>query len=546
MEFVIPLYIAPMFDNGTTVVIDPQWVALAETAQTGATVFGILNPASGPGTVRDESYPDVIDYVNDAGAKLLCYLATTFGNKTTADVEAEITAYMDLYPGACSGIFFDEAPYLLENGFKEIYEAHNAFAHATLDAADEEARVVFNTGQLPDEQYFAFSPPAEVLGYENYFKTVRQLGVPQTSDVSTPPQNMLFLHSATELAEHPELIQPFVNKVYCKGWGTVYVTDDLFDVNPFDNPPTFWPAFIAAAKNIPTLESCGDGALKVLAPLLGTDASDTAAVIAAADPGDYGDRIMVAMNVEITDTAESTDRAAAVRDAGAKVLCYIESDRYANDLAVLEEVVETYTFFPLNEICGGFFFGAFNIMLAIEDAAGLQSLYLKTQKTFLQPTVVFSPEVQDTVMDDFDDSFSFSFDCDYEYDGKKRRSLHDWSSGTGFVFPWEDVLVETDLVALAESLAMGLASGSTTGKIIVAEVIDASATIPDAIEPTENTAAIIINSAEAPEDVMFELFTKNWEYGYVTDFSDFESLATQWSAVVAAASDTESFVTPVV
>lgn len=45
---------------------------------------------------------------------------------------------------------------------------------------------------------------------------------------------------------------------------------------------------------------------------------------------------------------------------------------------------------------------------------------------------------------------------------------------------------------------------------------------------------------------MFELFTKNWEYGYVTDFSDFESLATQWSAVVAAASDTESFVTPVV
>lgn len=35
----------------------------------------------------------------------------------------------------------------------------------------QEARVVFNTGQAPDEQYFAFSPPAEVLGYENYYKT---------------------------------------------------------------------------------------------------------------------------------------------------------------------------------------------------------------------------------------------------------------------------------------------------------------------------------------------------------------------------------------
>lgn len=60
------------------------------------------------------------------------------------------------------------------------------------------------------------------------------------------------------------------------------------------------------------------------------------------------------------------------------MLCYIESDKYGNDLSVLEDVVEEYTFFPLNEICGGFFFGAFNIMLAIEDMPGIQSLYLKT------------------------------------------------------------------------------------------------------------------------------------------------------------------------
>lgn len=76
---------------------------------------------------------------------------------------------------------------------------------------------------------------------------------------------------ATPKSRRKQLIQPFVNKVYCKGWGTVYVTDDLFDVNPFDNPPTFWHDFIAAAQNIPTADSCGDGALKVLAPLLGTD-----------------------------------------------------------------------------------------------------------------------------------------------------------------------------------------------------------------------------------------------------------------------------------
>ena len=69
-----------------------------------------------------------------------------------------------------------------------------------------------------------------------------------------------------------QLIQPFVDKAYCKGWGTLYVTDDLFDEGqPWDNPPTFWTAFIEAAKNIPTPESCGAGGLKVLTPLLGSD-----------------------------------------------------------------------------------------------------------------------------------------------------------------------------------------------------------------------------------------------------------------------------------
>lgn len=65
-----------------------------------------------------------------------------------------------------------------------------------------------------------------------------------------------------------------MDKAYCKGWGTMYVTDDLFvgeGANPWDNPPTFWAAFLEAAKNIPTPESCGEGGLKVLAPLLGTD-----------------------------------------------------------------------------------------------------------------------------------------------------------------------------------------------------------------------------------------------------------------------------------
>lgn len=70
--------------------------------------------------------------------------------------------------------------------------------------------------------------------------------------------------------------------------------------------------------------TCTAVAMLYLLPLLQPSlviqiATDTDAIIASADPGDYGDRITVAMNIEITADAESTTRAAAVRDAGAKV-----------------------------------------------------------------------------------------------------------------------------------------------------------------------------------------------------------------------------------
>lgn len=38
------------------------------------------------------------------------------------------------------------------------------------------------------------------------------------------------------------------------------------------------------------------------------------------------------------------------------------------------------------------------------------------------------------------------------------------------------------------------------------------------------------------------MFAKEYGYGYVTQFYDYEALATQWAAVVNAAADTETFV----
>lgn len=78
-----------------------------------------------------------------------------------------------------------------------------------------------------------------------------------------------------------QLIQPFVDKAYCKGWGTIYVTDDAFEGgNPWDDPPTFWDLLVEATMNIPSVDSCNLDGLKVLAPLLGSNIDGELLIVA--------------------------------------------------------------------------------------------------------------------------------------------------------------------------------------------------------------------------------------------------------------------------
>lgn len=116
------------------------------------------------------------------------------------------------------------------------------------------------------------------------------------------------------------------------------------------------------------------------------------------------------------------------------------------------------------------------------------------QKTFLQATVVFAPEVQDTS----DDDFSFGFSYSYELDMDDGEFSDDWVTAADLYLPWADVMTETDLAALAESLAIGLDAGSTTGDIIVAETVDVSA-ISAATGPSQHAAAMVVNYDGAPE-----------------------------------------------
>jgi hypothetical protein len=103
----------------------------------------ILNPSSGPGTVADGNYAGAIKRFKAAGATVLGYVSTAYGGplnpgqttditRTQAAVQADVSAWLSLYPSPpIDGIFFDEMPYDYgtSNVLVNLYIGYTNYCH---------------------------------------------------------------------------------------------------------------------------------------------------------------------------------------------------------------------------------------------------------------------------------------------------------------------------------------------------------------------------------------------------------------------------------
>lgn len=105
----------------------------------------VINPASGPGPDARASYGRAVWAAQDAGARVLGYVPTSYGSRPVADVRADIDRYMSWY--GVDGIFFDEAsPSAAQLPY---YDALSRGIHAS-----GERLVVLNPGVVPAGGYF--------------------------------------------------------------------------------------------------------------------------------------------------------------------------------------------------------------------------------------------------------------------------------------------------------------------------------------------------------------------------------------------------------
>lgn len=123
----VPLYEYPgtggYLGNG---IVDWQAVAAIKTANPEVPMTVIVNPASGPGSSQDANFVNGIAVLHAAGITVLGYTYTTWGARASADVEADMNAYVSMY--AVDGVMLDEMGSTAGNA--SYYTTLTSYAHA--------------------------------------------------------------------------------------------------------------------------------------------------------------------------------------------------------------------------------------------------------------------------------------------------------------------------------------------------------------------------------------------------------------------------------
>lgn len=270
LQALVPAYANPCCAGGLT-----MWPDLIAGAAAGTVeIHAILNPASGPGASPiDANYVNVggvgpaVDLVA-AGGSLYGYVATTFGTRPMAAVQAEIDLYYDAgyWRGAgvlVRGIFLDEMTNdIASTGY---YQALTAY----VKSKDAGARVFGNPGTTFTQDTSGGGSGFGVSDYATSVDTIvtfENTGAAYRTGYTAP--SWLASLGADHFAHivHTEaLTADMLNDVQLarsRKAGFVYLTDDVLP-NPFDFLPSYWPLELAALApvTVPALGPAGRMAL---------------------------------------------------------------------------------------------------------------------------------------------------------------------------------------------------------------------------------------------------------------------------------------------
>jgi hypothetical protein len=205
----------------------------------GAARMVIANINSGPGTAPDSNYVPVVAEMKAAGTVVLGYIATNYGAKSAAAVQAEVDKYYLWY--GVSGIFFDEA----SNDCVNLAYYQQAVAY--VKSKDADALTVLNWGTDGPECYLSSANAADmVVNFEHDYGSYLSWSGPAAWTAAYPASRFWQLVYAAPAT--PEALDTALGLSRSRRAGWVYITDDVLP-NPWNSLPTLWAQEVAASGN---------------------------------------------------------------------------------------------------------------------------------------------------------------------------------------------------------------------------------------------------------------------------------------------------------
>ncbi|KAJ6458388.1 Spherulation-specific family 4 [Mycena vitilis] len=234
---IFPLYVYPdlVFDDGCA-----AWAPVfsAITANPTLPFLIVANPNSGPGdanTQPDSNYQTCITNLkSNANVRVIGYVKTGFGARSSADVTADISTYAqwtDAYRP--TGIFFDETL-----ATAEFVSQYQSFATAVRSSAlGSTAFVTVNPGDTPVDDFYTFSDL--VVSAENFYSSfsASQLVISTASPAS---KQSVILHDAPSTTP-----VSLVDQLVGDGIPYIFVTEANYTTIPVDLA-NFCKAVVAA------------------------------------------------------------------------------------------------------------------------------------------------------------------------------------------------------------------------------------------------------------------------------------------------------------
>jgi hypothetical protein len=204
-----------------------HWAALVRAKPTAA----IVNPASGPGVARDDSYIAVVDELRSHGILPYGYVALGFGQRTVNECLADFNRYRDWY--GVEAVFFDEvlvdAPKAIELLRALISGMGNSASERGIVAPTAKSSIVFNPGRSVPVSWFRSFPMADFVTFEGTMQQHRERFGEGPLEIIGPAHRQWHLVHGCVRPQQSALRER-LRKV---GLGHSYITSDRLP-NPWD------------------------------------------------------------------------------------------------------------------------------------------------------------------------------------------------------------------------------------------------------------------------------------------------------------------------